>query len=189
MNPSLLLKQYHPRSLVSLGALWTACTRLNACAEQHNLCGRQFILVQNLFNHPVKRKSETVVESHTINSYTFGRRLIHGGVCLGDYEGERLWGRESDCPDRLTSPSGAPGNSGPSATISRASPMGKWPFLLSIDLLEAGSPSWDEELVNAPSEDEPLDKLSEKEKEVSPEVELVLVEATSAPDFDELRAE
>ena len=40
----------------------------------------------------------------------------------------------------------------------------------------------DEELVDAPSEDEHLDELSkEDEEEVFPEVELVLVEANSAP--------
>ncbi|KAJ8433873.1 hypothetical protein Cgig2_021256 [Carnegiea gigantea] len=37
--------------------------------------------------HRVKRKSETVVESRAINNYTFGGRLIHGGIRLGDYEG------------------------------------------------------------------------------------------------------
>ncbi|KAJ8422439.1 hypothetical protein Cgig2_019156 [Carnegiea gigantea] len=85
MNPNLLLKQYHPKSLVSLGALWT----VNARAEQVKPCSSQFILVQNLFNHRVKRKSEIVVESRMINSYTFGKRLIHGGIRLGDYEGVR----------------------------------------------------------------------------------------------------
>ncbi|KAJ8426753.1 LOW QUALITY PROTEIN: hypothetical protein Cgig2_029422 [Carnegiea gigantea] len=34
MQPDLLLKQYHLRSPVSLGALWTVCTRLNAYALQ-----------------------------------------------------------------------------------------------------------------------------------------------------------
>jgi len=43
--------------------------------------------VQNLFNHRVKRTSETVVESHVINSYTFGGWLIHGSIHLEDYEG------------------------------------------------------------------------------------------------------
>ena len=39
-------------------------------------------------------------------------------------------------------------------------------------------------------EDELLNELSEKEQEeVSPEVERVVVEATSAPGFDEVRAE
>ena len=52
-----------------------------------HLRGRQFILVENLFNHQVKRKSETVVKGRAINSYTLGSRLIHGGIRLGDYEG------------------------------------------------------------------------------------------------------
>ena len=37
----------------------------------------------------------------------------------------------------------------------------------------------DDELVDAPSADEHLDELLEEEEEVSPEVQLVLVEATS----------
>ncbi|KAJ8429993.1 hypothetical protein Cgig2_033918 [Carnegiea gigantea] len=55
--------------------------------DLHNLRRRLFILVQNLFNHRVKRKSETVVESRVINIYTFGGWLIHGGIHLRDYKG------------------------------------------------------------------------------------------------------
>ncbi|KAJ8445072.1 hypothetical protein Cgig2_022592 [Carnegiea gigantea] len=183
MNPGLLLKQYHPKSTVSLGALWMVCTRLNARAE-HNLYGRQFVHVQNLFNHQVKRKSKTVVESQAINCYTFSGRLIHGCIRLEDYEGVPcrqeillLKGRPLyDCWDHPAGLSrlGAPGNSGPFAIISGTSPISERPFLL----------------IDAPSEDECLDELSEEEEEeVPPEVELVLVEATSAPGFDELRAE
>ncbi|KAJ8429208.1 hypothetical protein Cgig2_012336 [Carnegiea gigantea] len=148
----------------------------------HNLRGRRFILVQNLFNHRVKRKSETIIESHAINSYTFGRRLIHGGIRLGDYEGgiasrgssslaqEQPWGRESDCPDCPAGPS-------------ELGPLGILvPSQQSLELVL-------QELVDAPSEDEHLDELSEEEEEVSPEVELVLVEATSAAGFDELEAQ
>ncbi|KAJ8451340.1 LOW QUALITY PROTEIN: hypothetical protein Cgig2_014112 [Carnegiea gigantea] len=191
MNPDLLLKQYHPKPPVSLGVLWTICTRLNARAEQ-------FILVQNLFNHWVKRKSKTIVESRVINSYTLGRRLIHGGIRLGDYKGvpSRHECRNDPGVGKVTvEPSGgsewvrAPGKSSPSATISGTSPTGKRPFLLSTDLPGAGVPLWDEERVDAPSKDEPLDELSEEDKEVSPEIELVLVEATSTPGFDELGAE
>ncbi|KAJ8438936.1 hypothetical protein Cgig2_012831 [Carnegiea gigantea] len=58
--------------------------------------------------------------------------------------------------------------------------MGERNFFLSTDLPGAGDPSWDEELVDAPSEDKHLDELSEEEEEVSPRVKLVLVEATSA---------
>ncbi|KAJ8438375.1 LOW QUALITY PROTEIN: hypothetical protein Cgig2_006293 [Carnegiea gigantea] len=130
MNPDLLLKQYHPKSPISLGALWMVCIRLNARAIQ-------FILVQNLFNHRVKRKSEIIVESRTINCYTIGARLVHGRIRLGDYEG----------------------------------------------------PSWDEELVDAPFEDECLGDLLEEEADVPPEVELVLVKTTWALGFDELGVE
>ncbi|KAJ8432898.1 LOW QUALITY PROTEIN: hypothetical protein Cgig2_014485 [Carnegiea gigantea] len=121
----------------------------------HNLRGRQLILVLNLFNHQVKRKSETVVESCAIDCYTFGRWLIHGCIHLGNYEGV-------PCRQEV----GAPRNSGPSATISRTIPT-----------------------IDANSEDECLDGLSEEEEEVSPEVEVVLVEATSALGFDELGVE
>ncbi|KAJ8434799.1 hypothetical protein Cgig2_033749 [Carnegiea gigantea] len=152
INPGLLLKQYHPKSPGSLGAIWTVCTRLNARAEQ----------------------------------------LVHDYIRLGDYKGAPcrqevllLEGRPSYGSKRA----GAPGNSGPSATISRTSPTGERPFLLSTNLPGVEGPSWDEELVDAPSEDECLDNLSEVEKEVHPEVELVVAEATSAPGFDELGAE
>ncbi|KAJ8429571.1 LOW QUALITY PROTEIN: hypothetical protein Cgig2_023777 [Carnegiea gigantea] len=102
MKPDLLLKQYYPKSPISLGPLWTVYTRLNARAEQ-------------------------------------------GGPL----------GRGSDCPDHPAGPSG---------------------------LGSRGTP----ELVDAPSEDEFLNKLlEEKLEEASHEVELVLVEATSAPVLDE----
>ncbi|KAJ8429887.1 LOW QUALITY PROTEIN: hypothetical protein Cgig2_014167 [Carnegiea gigantea] len=153
-----------------------------------------FILIQNLFNHRVKKKPEIVVESCVINNYTFGGWLIHGGIRLGDYEGVPgrqevllIKGRPLDV-GKAIAPTilrvGAPGNFGPSATISGTSPTSEQPFLLNTDLPEVKGPSWDEELVDAPSEDECLDELSEEEEEeVSPEVELVLVEATSAPDL------
>ncbi|KAJ8431709.1 LOW QUALITY PROTEIN: hypothetical protein Cgig2_005216 [Carnegiea gigantea] len=120
MKPGLLLKQYHPRPPVSLGALWMVCARLNVRGKQHNLRRRQFIYVQNFFNHWVKRKLETIVESCTINIYTFGGRLIHCSICIGDYKGvpggiasrgssslvhERPWSRGSDCLDRPQGPS------------------------------------------------------------------------------------
>ncbi|KAJ8433388.1 hypothetical protein Cgig2_019178 [Carnegiea gigantea] len=203
INPGLLSKQY-PKSRFSFGALWTVCMRLNARAEQHNLRGRQFALVQNLFNHRVKRESETIVESHAINCYTFGEWLVHGCIHLGDYK--RLPCRQqvllledrplqcgSDLRVRKVTArtilrAGAPRNSGPSATISGTSPTRERSFCLSTDLPGVEGPSWDKELVDAPSEDECLDDLSEEEKEVSPELELVLVEATSAA-VDELGAE
>ena len=62
-------------------------------------------------------------------------------------------------------------------------------FFLSTDSPGARGPSWDKELVDAPSKGEHLDELSEEEEDVSLKVELVLVEATSAPDFDELGEE
>ncbi|KAJ8419665.1 hypothetical protein Cgig2_033947 [Carnegiea gigantea] len=86
MKPSLLLKQYHSKPPVSLGALWTVCTGLNARAVQvrphgsqvaikeHMLC-HDLVLVQNLFDYRVKREPETVVESRVVNDYTFGGRL------------------------------------------------------------------------------------------------------------------
>ncbi|KAJ8438016.1 hypothetical protein Cgig2_029997 [Carnegiea gigantea] len=143
INPCLLLKQYHPKSPVSLEALWMACTRLNTRAE----------------------KSNTIVESHAINCYTFSGRFIHGCIRLEDYEGVpyrqegRPWDRKSNCSDHPTGLSGL----GPLETL---------------------------ELIDAPSEDECLYELSEEEEEkVPPEVELILAEATSALGFDELGAE
>ncbi|KAJ8435911.1 LOW QUALITY PROTEIN: hypothetical protein Cgig2_013258 [Carnegiea gigantea] len=66
MKPDLLLKQYHPKSPVSLGALWTVRTRPNARLEQ------------NLPNYRMQGKTETVVEGCPIYRYTLGGRLIHG---------------------------------------------------------------------------------------------------------------
>ncbi|KAJ8441263.1 hypothetical protein Cgig2_013678 [Carnegiea gigantea] len=42
MKPGLLLKQYHPKTLVSLGALWMVCTRLSSRTED-NLRVREVI--------------------------------------------------------------------------------------------------------------------------------------------------
>ncbi|KAJ8436374.1 hypothetical protein Cgig2_032195 [Carnegiea gigantea] len=130
MNPGLLLKQYHPKSPVSLGALWTICTRLNARA--------------------VQRESETVVESRVINRYTFSGRRVHIHIRLRDYKGVPrrqevllLDGREQ-------------------------------PFLLSTDFPGVVGPSWDEELVDAPFEDECLGDLSEEEEDDPPESAIVI---------------
>ncbi|KAJ8423698.1 LOW QUALITY PROTEIN: hypothetical protein Cgig2_003382 [Carnegiea gigantea] len=210
MNPNLLLKQYHPKSPISLGALWMVCTRLNARAEQtaqlassderanvvprcrHHMPWRQFILVQNLLNYQVKRKSETVVEGCMINSYTLGGRLIHGGIRLGDYEACRndLGIRKMTAWTVIRVRLGwGPWELWPLCNNLWNQPYERTTLSLKYDLPEAGGPSRDEELVDAPSEDKQLDELSEEEEEVSLEVELVLVEATSAPGFDELGAE
>ncbi|KAJ8432237.1 LOW QUALITY PROTEIN: hypothetical protein Cgig2_007638 [Carnegiea gigantea] len=133
-------------------------------------------------NHPRSpRKSGTIVESRAINNYTFGGRLIHGGIHLRDYKGVPGWQacRNDLGIGKVTTWTvlrriGAPGNSFASATISGTSPTNERPFLL----------------IDVPFEDERLNELSkEEEEEVSPEVELVLVEATSAPGLDELGAE
>ncbi|KAJ8444875.1 hypothetical protein Cgig2_029806 [Carnegiea gigantea] len=148
IKPGLLLKQYHPKSPVSLGALWT-----------HNLRRRQLILVQNLFDYQVKREPKTIVETRAVDRYTFYGRLVHGRIRLGDYEG---------IPRRQEA--GALGNSGPFATISEIDPTVERPIFLRTDLLGVE----DEELVDAPSEDELLNDPSEEGKEVPLEEELVL---------------
>ena len=50
-------------------------------------------------------------------------------------------------------------------------------------------PSWDEELIDAPSKDECLDDPSKVEEDVPSEEELVLVKATSTAGFGELGVE
>ncbi|KAJ8450530.1 hypothetical protein Cgig2_020167 [Carnegiea gigantea] len=136
MKPGLLLKQYHLKSPVSLGVLWTVCMRVNARAEQ------------------MKRKPETVVKSRAITKvYPASRRS------------ERVW---------------APGNSGPSAT----NHSGAQPFLLSTDLPGANGPSGNEELVDTPSEDELQGTVRRGARGGLPEVELEIVDATSAPSLD-----
>ncbi|KAJ8425394.1 LOW QUALITY PROTEIN: hypothetical protein Cgig2_021783 [Carnegiea gigantea] len=178
-KPGLLLKQYHPKSPVSLRALWTVYTKLNARAVQVRPRSLQVALKEQTLCHdvgttctgslqlPDEGKSDTVVKSHTINDNALCGRLIHYGIRLGDHEG---------IPDRQKRV-GAPGNSGCSATISATNPLGARPFLLGTDLSGADGPSGDEELVNAPSQDELLKELAR------------LVEATSAPGLDEDRAE
>jgi len=52
-----------------------------------------------------------------------------------------------------------------------------------------GGPSWDEELVDAPSKDECLDDPSKVKEDVPSEEELILVEATLTTRFGELGAE
>ncbi|KAJ8420668.1 LOW QUALITY PROTEIN: hypothetical protein Cgig2_025352 [Carnegiea gigantea] len=59
IKPGLLLKQYHPKSSVSLGALWTV----------------------------MQGKTETVVEGCPVYCYTLGGWLIHGGIWFGNHEG------------------------------------------------------------------------------------------------------
>ncbi|KAJ8449201.1 LOW QUALITY PROTEIN: hypothetical protein Cgig2_027203 [Carnegiea gigantea] len=152
MKPGLSLKQYHPKSLVSFGALWTICMRPNARVVQVRPWSSQVAMKEQTLCHDMKIKPDTVVQSHTINGNTFCKRLIHCSIHLGDHEGI------SGGQKRV----GAPGNSGPSATISVTNPLGARPFLLSTDLPRANGPSGDEEVVHAPFEDELLNKRSEE---------------------------
>ncbi|KAJ8420556.1 hypothetical protein Cgig2_014919 [Carnegiea gigantea] len=93
MNPSLLLKQYHPKSPGP--SRWYAQKNTSRVGEATQL-----------------RKSKTIVESQTINSYTFRGQLNHGGIHLMDHKGipsrqeGRSLGWESDCLDHPTGPSG-----------------------------------------------------------------------------------
>ncbi|KAJ8427426.1 hypothetical protein Cgig2_019038 [Carnegiea gigantea] len=134
----------------------------------------------DLYNHRMKRKSETVVKSRTINDNTFYGRLIHYGIRLRDHEGissgqkGQPSSQESDCEVHPADLSGA------CAIISVINPSGAQSFLLSTDLPGADDPSGEEELVDAPSEDELLDERSEEKlKKVPPE------EATLALGWDE----
>ncbi|KAJ8446512.1 hypothetical protein Cgig2_027474 [Carnegiea gigantea] len=201
MKPSLLFNQYHPKSPVSLGALWMVCTRLNVRAVQVRLRSSQVVMKEqtlchdDIFNHRMKGKPETVIKSRTINDNALCGRLIHCGIRLGDYEGIPgkqklllLEGRPLYRRDdlRVREVTAQPilrirvRNSGPSATISATNPSGARPFLLSTNLPGANGPSGDEEL------NELLDQLSEEELDEAPtEVDLELVEATSAPGLDE----
>ncbi|KAJ8430669.1 hypothetical protein Cgig2_033825 [Carnegiea gigantea] len=163
MKPGLLLKQYHPRS-------------------------------PDLYNHRMKGKSEAVVKGRAIDSYTFCRRLIHSGIGLGDHEGiaaiRYCFSRAdlfngSDYPDRPMDPSGL----GPRETLAPPPQsllliLQARPLCLSTDLPGADGSLGDEELVDALSEGELLDKLSVEDLEDDPsDVELELVEATSAPNL------
>ncbi|KAJ8424932.1 LOW QUALITY PROTEIN: hypothetical protein Cgig2_027945 [Carnegiea gigantea] len=152
-KPGLLLKQYHPKSPVSLGALWTVSTRLNA----HTIQGGSFTVTSALGImklHPTSRR------------YCFSRVIIFNSEWVG-----------------------APRNSSPSATISGTSPTREQPFLLSTNFPRVEDTLWEEELIEAPSEDECLHDLSEEEGDVPLDIELILVEATSTLGLDELGAE
>ncbi|KAJ8444584.1 hypothetical protein Cgig2_013863 [Carnegiea gigantea] len=101
IKPSLLLKQYHPKSPVSLGALWMVCTRLNARAVQVRPRNSEVTMKKQMLYHDVgitrvgansyfyrvKAKPETVDKGRPANDNTFCRRLIHCGICLGDHKG------------------------------------------------------------------------------------------------------
>ncbi|KAJ8434806.1 LOW QUALITY PROTEIN: hypothetical protein Cgig2_033528 [Carnegiea gigantea] len=159
MKPGLLLKQYHPKSPVSLGALWTVCMMLNARVEQVRLHSLQVTMKEqtlrhdDFFNHRMKRKSKTIVKSRVINDNLFCGRLIYCGIRLGDHEGARPFLLSTDLP-RADGPSG------------------------DEELVDAPS---EDELLDELSEEEL--------EEAPPEVELELVKATSAPGLDEDGAE
>ncbi|KAJ8437659.1 hypothetical protein Cgig2_028597 [Carnegiea gigantea] len=129
--------------------------------RRHNLRGRQLILGHNIFNHRVKGKPKAIVEGCT------GHPLQGGNdIWVREMTAWAIWwvrGAE------------ALGKSGPSAMISGTDPTEEQPHFL--------------KLVDTPSEDERLDYPSEEEEDVPPEEELVLVEATSAASFGDLRAE
>ncbi|KAJ8449193.1 hypothetical protein Cgig2_027195 [Carnegiea gigantea] len=72
MKPDLLLKQCHPRSPVSLGALWTVCTRLNARAEQVRSRSSQVAMKDQRLCHDV---GTTCTDA---SSYLFRISLITG---------------------------------------------------------------------------------------------------------------
>ncbi|KAJ8433864.1 hypothetical protein Cgig2_032075 [Carnegiea gigantea] len=80
----------------------------------------------------------------------------------------------------------APENFVPSATISGIGSTGARPLFLSMDLPGVIGLSWGEELVDAPSEDELLDSLSEEREGVPSEEELVFMDTTSAAGPEEL---
>ncbi|KAJ8419965.1 hypothetical protein Cgig2_025651 [Carnegiea gigantea] len=136
---------------------------------RHDLRRRQFVLVQNVFDYRVKRKPKAVIESRTVDRDAFSGRLIHYHIRLRDYE------------------------SIPSVQeifLLKSHPLqGERPLFLSTDLPEVDSPSWDEELVDTPFEDECLDDPSEEWEDAPFEEELILVEATLATGFEELGAE
>ncbi|KAJ8424508.1 LOW QUALITY PROTEIN: hypothetical protein Cgig2_017741 [Carnegiea gigantea] len=53
IKPYLLLKQYHSKFPVSLGALWTVCTRLNDRAEQVRLRSSQVTINEQMLCYDV----------------------------------------------------------------------------------------------------------------------------------------
>ncbi|KAJ8421604.1 hypothetical protein Cgig2_025733 [Carnegiea gigantea] len=125
---------------------------------------RQFILVHDLYNHRMNRKTEIVVKGRVVDRYTFYGWLIHSGIRLGDHEG--IPGRQEPREFR---------------------PFSRDLCYLITDLPGPDGTSEEEELVDVLSEDELLDQLLEEElDEADPEVELELVEATLASGYGDL---
>ncbi|KAJ8424279.1 hypothetical protein Cgig2_011180 [Carnegiea gigantea] len=147
--------------------------------RRHDLRRCQLVLSQNVFNHRVKRKPKVIREGRVVDRDALSRRLIHCCVCPGDHKSIPR-GQER---------ARTPGNSDPSATISRTGPIGELPLFLRTEIPEMEGPSWDDKLVDAPSEDERFDNSSEEEKDVSSKEELELVEPALAIGFEELGAE
>ncbi|KAJ8446501.1 LOW QUALITY PROTEIN: hypothetical protein Cgig2_027463 [Carnegiea gigantea] len=200
MNLNVLLKQYHPKYPVSLGALWTIYTRLNARAEQVRPHSSQVMIKEQMLCHDVGTTGagassylfkissitgefEIVVEYRAINCYTFGMGLVHGCIGLGDYEGIpcRQEGRESDCLDHPMGPS----RLGPSGTLSHR----RTAFPFKCQLARSRRPFVGQGARRCPLRGRMSRQPIRRGGGGPPEVELVLVEeATSAPGFNELGA-
>ncbi|KAJ8433170.1 LOW QUALITY PROTEIN: hypothetical protein Cgig2_023814 [Carnegiea gigantea] len=128
--------------------------------RRHDLRRGQLVVTQNILNYWVERKPKAVIESRMVDCNVVSGRLVNSPISLENYErSERV---------------GVPGNSSPSATISGIDPTGVWPLSLSTNLPGVEGSSRDEELVDAPSEDECLDDLSEEQEDVPLKEELVL---------------
>ncbi|KAJ8441273.1 hypothetical protein Cgig2_013688 [Carnegiea gigantea] len=140
-----------------------------------------FVLIQDLYNHRMKGKIEVVVKGRAIDRYTFCGRLIHNGICLEDHE------VTTRTIIRVRA-GWSPGEFRPFHHDLYY--LRHMTFRLSTDFPGPWGTSEEEELVDTPSEDKLLDELLEEELDVAvPEIELELVEATSASRLNEDGAE
>ncbi|KAJ8435396.1 LOW QUALITY PROTEIN: hypothetical protein Cgig2_009647 [Carnegiea gigantea] len=157
----------------------------------HNLRWCELVLIQDLLDLWVQRKTKPVVKGCPVYDYTLGGRLIHGSIRFGKHEGA-LCGQELG--DGLmvgevalravlrVRASWSPGNSSPSATISVTG--GIRPVCLGTEPTDPVD-GLVGELVEAPSEDELREECPDAElHEPDREEVLELEEAASASGFD-----
>ena len=91
IKPFLLLKQYHSRSPVSLGALWNEWTYVITRPMEVNplnlhVAIKEHMLHQDVHDHWVKREPYVIGKGCPVHRYAFGGWLIYGGIHLKQHE-------------------------------------------------------------------------------------------------------
>ncbi|KAJ8444576.1 hypothetical protein Cgig2_013855 [Carnegiea gigantea] len=148
-------KEYHPKAPVSLGAPWT----VDQAERSGRTCKATQLTSRNKGANVVPRRGHDL-RGHQLRK---PKAVIEGRMIDRDI----LSGWLIYCRVRHRD--------------HKSVPYGQEVLFLKGHPLQG--PSWDEELVDAPSENECLDDLSEEEEDIPPKEELVLVEVPSATGF------